>query len=355
MKTRPLFQTIMIVITAALTACTQATPSIEPTAMATLPPTRPPLPTATLEPTVEPTAPPVLSISTADSGETLTLIWQSEFSADGALSAPNDVAVDSQGRVYVSVQSSKKVKQFNSDGTFAAHWSGTGPSTLGLTAGLAVDAQDNVYVSDFAAVRIVKYDSAGNFLLEWPTESPGGPASVTVDKDGFAYVDNFFRHDHHVQKFDSQGNLVAEWGETGAGNGLIGEQPEDIAVDHNNNVYVADRLNNLVQKFDTDGNFLAQFGGGSGKDSTISFQAPRGVAIDAEGNVYITDDFFLTKLDVDGNLVSRWSTDEGSDLEGAALMTFDAQGDLYILAKAEIISVTGETVNVIVVKKFHPS
>jgi tripartite motif-containing protein 71 len=252
------------------------------------------------------------------------------------------------------VQSSKKIKQFDSEGKFVTHWSGTGPSTLGLTAGLAVDTEGNIYVSDFAAVRIVKYDSAGNFLMEWHTESPAGAASVTVDKDGFAYVDNFFRHEHHVQKFDREGNLVAEWGAEGGGYGEIGEQPEDIAVDHNNNVYIADRLNNLVQKFDTDGNFLAQFGGGSGEADDIYFKETRGVAIDADGNIYITDDLFLTKLDVDGNLLARWSTAPGSDLEGAALMAIDAQGDLYILAKAEVISVTGETVKAVVVKKFHP-
>ena len=152
-------------------------------------------------------------------GETppLTLVWQSQYSSDAALTEPNDIAINSEGNIYVSTQAPFHIKVFDSDGNFIDQWgrSGSDDGEINLAAGIAVDAQDNVYVADFRDSRIEKYDSSGNFLQKWSTEHPAGPASVIVDQLGNLYVDNFNPHDHHIQKFDSSGELVTQWGSDG--------------------------------------------------------------------------------------------------------------------------------------------
>jgi tripartite motif-containing protein 71 len=128
--------------------------------------------------------------------------------------------------------------------------------------------------------------------------TPGGlggelyvPADVTADASGNIYVADSFNN--RIQKFDSSGNFLRLWGkDVVAGNDVTGyeictvaanctaassggrggefNQPAGVAVDANGNVYVADSSNYRIQKFDASGNFLLTWGrdvnvfGGSG-------------------------------------------------------------------------------------------
>jgi tripartite motif-containing protein 71 len=343
--------TVLTPVIFTLAACGTSTMNNEPPTVVT----SKPLDSPTTEPTAEPGVVPTTSVITSEGGHILTLVWQSEFSPEGALVAPNDVAVDHEGNIYVSTQGTPKIKKFNSEGILVDQWrtSGADEGQFTYSAGLAIDAQGNIYVADIGSTEIEKFDNAGNFLLQWATEPPAGPASVVVDQDGYAYVDNFSPHEHPIQKFDSHGNLVLAWGESGSGEGQIGGQPEDIALDKNGNVYVADRFNHSIKKFDSNGNFLARFGSQASEEGNGRFYEPRGIAIDNQGNLYVTDEYFLQKLDPEGNLIAQWPKTEGNALDQAALLAVDGQGDLYILAYGEVTSVTGETVSAVLVKKFH--
>ena len=285
----------------------------------------------------------------------LTLVWQTDYTPDTVLITPSDVAVDSQGNIYVSAQGVQAIKKFDKDGHFVTQWgaSGGGDGQIRIAAGIALDSDDNLYVADFSNVRIQKFDSEGNFLMAWPTEAPRGPASVAIDAQGNVYVDNFGTHDHYVQKFDWSGTVLNQWGTTGKGDGQFGAAslsgPEDIALDADGNVYVSDRLNHRVQKFDPDGNLLTIFGG---EDDDL-FKSPLGLAIDGEGNIYVVDvgSKLLKKLDPDGNVIAQWSTD-GGDLDRAAIVAVDGDGYLYAFANTDVTKPDGEAANVVLLKKF---
>jgi streptogramin lyase len=346
--------TALILVIWALPACTSVNQPSEPTVKPSVAATHPPVDTPTTEPAIEPTVKPTVSVTTSETGHTLTLVWQSEFSPEAAVGAGVDVAVDEQGNVYITTAN---VKKYDKDGKFITQWGGlgSGEGQFDLPTGIAVDKDRNVYVDDFRNRRIQKFDSNGKFLLEWAPDPAGSPGSIAVDQNGNVYISLFEGEDHRIQKFDSNGKLLLTWGDTGSGDGQFAGQIEDIAIDQDGNLYVTDSHNHRIQKFDSNGNFLAKFGGGPSQEGKGQFDDPLGIAVDSQGNIYVVDSYFLQKLDWQGNFITQWPRTDGGDLDRAAFLTVDKQGDIYILAHTDVVSATGDTFDLIFVKKFRQS
>lgn len=235
----------------------------------------------------------------------LTLIWQTEFTKEAMLVSPGDIAIDWDGNVFVSTQSGNSVKKFDNEGTFLTQWASEPRSVS--PAFLAVDAQNNVYIDLFPP-----------------------------------------QDEHYVHKFDSEGTLLGQWG---SDDEQFGGLIEDIAVDAEGNLYVADRNMHRIQKLDTDGKLVATFGGELGTAGEGLFDSPFGVAVDGEGYIYVLDSRFLQKLDWEGNFVAQWST-AGGDLDKATNVAADADGNIYVFAGADVTAANGSIVNVVVLKKF---
>jgi sugar lactone lactonase YvrE len=73
--------------------------------------------------------------------------------------------------------------------------------------------------------------------------------------------------------------------------------PSGVAVDSSGNVYIADTTNNRIRKVAAGTGIITTYAGGgastactfSGTATSVSLNAPRGVAVDSSGNVYIAD------------------------------------------------------------------
>ena len=63
--------------------------------------------------------------------------------------------------------------------------------------------------------------------------------------------------------------------------------PQGVAVDKDGNVYVTDTLNDRVEIFDADGNFLSTFG--KNGDGPGYFARPKGIAVDSDGHIWVAD------------------------------------------------------------------
>jgi 6-bladed beta-propeller protein len=189
--------------------------------------------------------------------------------------------------------------------------------------GLRVDPQDNVWTIDEVASQIVKFDAEGRVQLVLgrkpeaigvrpaapgggrggpeggaaaagrgapggapgaagrggpPPEAAGGrgggrgpagsgtpgstfsrPTDVAWDKAGNIYIADGIGNTNRVEKFDKDGKYIKQWGSTGSENGQF-NGVKSLAIDAQDNVYVADIGNKRIQVFDADGNFKSQFG-----------------------------------------------------------------------------------------------
>src|ERR1017187_676049 len=89
------------------------------------------------------------------------------------------------------------------------------------------------------------------YITQWGTSGHAEghflqPQGLAIDKDDNIYVADTYNN--RIQKFNNSGTYITQWGSFGSGNGQF-ELPYDIAVDTNENVYVVDNVNNRIQKF----------------------------------------------------------------------------------------------------------
>jgi sugar lactone lactonase YvrE len=106
---------------------------------------------------------------------------------------------------------------------------------------------------------------------------------------------------------DEVPHFVREWGAKGASPGEF-EGPRGIAVDAQGILYIADRVSDRVQKFDRSGNLVG--GWGHSGSAPGAFNGPVGIAIDEDGNVYVADtgNYRVQKFTRDGSFVAEWGS-----------------------------------------------
>jgi tripartite motif-containing protein 71 len=218
---------------------------------------------------------------------------------NGQFTVPYSVDVDAKGDVWVADRGNHCIQKFDKDGNFIFKFGsfGSKEGQFNNPRQVAVDKDVKfLYVVDSRNNRIQKFDSNGNFIKSWGTLGSGDgqftlPVTVIIDSKGDIIVND--RGTNRVQKFDKDGNFLLKFGSTGTGNSQFSEV-EHMATDKYNNIYVNDpQLGDTgsgkpsVKKFNTNGNFITKFdsfGKGDGK-----FTDPEHLAIDSDGNVYVSD------------------------------------------------------------------
>ena len=249
------------------------------------------------------------------------------FSGDGGPAAgaqmtfPSAVAVDSSGSVYIADGSGNRIRKVVNGvittvaGTGTSGYSGDGGSatsaTLYFPTAVAVDASGAIYIGDTDnnVVRKVVNGTistiAGGGSQTGDGEAPtsaklNGPAGLAFDASGNLYIAeqgaNRVRAIINGVITTVAGNATA--GFSGDGGSAVNAQlsnPEGIAIDAQNNLYIADLLNNRIRKVSNAtiitiaGTGAMNFGGDGGPPASAQFNFPSAVAVDAAGNLYITD------------------------------------------------------------------
>lgn len=157
---------------------------------------------------------------------------------------------------------------------------------------IAVDAAGNLFVGDVDAASVFKITPAGKAA----TFGAGitDPIGVAVGRDGAVVVADA---DANIIYRISADGKVTKLSQSVAGSGVAGlATPTSVAVDAAGNVFVANNGNNVILKLAPDGTtsvLAGKAGVSGGMDGTVAaarFATPRGIAIDAMGNLYVADE-----------------------------------------------------------------
>lgn len=184
----------------------------------------------------------------------------------------------------------------------------TTPSSTTTTSSTTTSTQTPVAVAGSLTITGTLSVFAGNGQAGPPTAGPAnsseldGLAEVAVDRAGNLYIAD--RLNNVVEKVTPSGilSVVAGGGSDNpsttpqAATSVALNWPEGVAVDRSGNLYIADKNNNVIEKVTPSEALSVIAGGGSETASTtpqpatsISLDLPEGVAVDSVGNVYISD------------------------------------------------------------------
>lgn len=241
---------------------------------------------------------------------------------------PWGLAIDPLGNVYLADQGDNTVRRISPDGTVTTiagtpgvHGTMDGPGASALfwaPEGVAVDPNGNVFVSDTLNNTIRKITPNGmvSTLAGQPVygafaDGKGSaarfyfPCELGSDAAGNLYVADW--GNTVIRKITPDGTVTTFAGQAGlSGNAdgpgskaLFGAQgPEGLCLDASGNVYVTDSANNTVRKITPNGvvSTLAGMAGvpaGSrdGVGKAARFNYPIGIGVDARGIVYVADTY----------------------------------------------------------------
>lgn len=199
--------------------------------------------------------------------------------------APQGVAVDSAGKIYVADVGNNRVQVFSMRGKFSASYGqkGAGPNDLAYPHGVAVGVDASVYVADSGNRRVQKISANGTFDHQFAANQDDinfqFPHRVAVAANGNIWVTDSVAN--RIRELTPEGRLLSEWGETGTEPGKV-KSPQGIAADSLGHVYVADCANNRMDAFSTGGQFLGSWSG-EGAPSAAALTAPAGLSISEDG------------------------------------------------------------------------
>ena len=239
---------------------------------------------------------------------------------------PFGITVDGSGNFYVVDTENFAVRKITASGgvtTFAGHAgvpgsaNGTGSAILfGYPTGIATDGSGNVYVADYASIRKITTAGVSN-TFAGDLRSSGSvdgsaatarfsfPEGLAVDGSNNVYVADTYNHT--IRKITSAGIVSTLAGSPGVlgntdatGSNAQFNYPSGVAVDANGNVYVADQYNQTIRKITSAGavSTLAGTPGATGTSdgtgSAAQFYLPVGIAMGENGNLYVADQYNQT-------------------------------------------------------------
>ena len=281
-------------------------------------------------PTTPPPGPPSATV-----GEITTFAGTGEhgFGGDSGtavqarLRVPTSVAVDGAGNLFIADKDNHRIRKVDSSGIITtvagsgvAGFGGDGGSALNAQLAhpwwIAVDGSGNLFIADSGNYRVRKVDLSGVITTvagsgERGYGGDGGPAvqarldyptGIATDGAGNLFIAD--HNNHRVRKVDPSGIITTVAGTEEGGYGGDGgpavqarlQNPTGLAVDDDDNLYIADQYTHRIRMVNPYGVITtvagsgdSGFSGDGGPAVQARLNYPTGVTVDGAGNLFIAD------------------------------------------------------------------
>ena len=254
---------------------------------------------------------------------------------------PTDVAVDSQGNIFVVETYYHRIKKYDSNGNLLKTIGnyGRGNGQFRYPGKIDIDSNGNIYITDIWNSRVQKFNNNGEWKTNFNSVSgttnaaPGkilSPTSVTVDSNGNVYVSGrYYSNFARIERLNASGSwqrprprndirshyflsahngsiYAVESGPVGSHSKIYKYSSSGALIDSwnvndvNNSTYVGDvevtskgiyiaNFRHYVQKYTSGGSYLSRWGGYGTGDS--NFRYINGIGSDSSGNIYVADQY----------------------------------------------------------------
>lgn len=257
---------------------------------------------------------------------------QPRFWGDGApavlgrLDSPRGVALGPDGELWIADTGNARIRKVSATGLLSTVAGAGGAGVVGegipattarlfAPSSVALDAAGNLWIADPLSSRIRRVSPTGLITTAAGTGQAGFngdgsaafsqlnlPSGVAADRAGAIYIAD--TNNHRIRKLTPDGALF-----TIAGRGIRGyagdggpaleallDSPCGLALDADGNLYIADRMNHAIRKVDRAGLIstvagvgLPGWAGDGGPAVRARLSHPLGVAVDRQGTLYIAD------------------------------------------------------------------
>lgn len=260
---------------------------------------------------------------------------------DQQLLEPLGVAVDSQGRIYVTEPQRSRVVVFTRDGGFAGVITLMKSHDVSMIrpVGIDVDAAGNLYVADKDLHRVIVFGPDRQFVRNIDDDVTG----VKVIDDRLYAIGR-----DHVSIYTLKGELLNRFGKAGRGPGQF-DGAYALALGQDKNLYVADSFNKRVDVFTPKGDYIRSIGrpagslAASGSSATSStdasapvFDLPTGLVVDGNGRFVALDafQFQLIVFDGKGKAISTYGDQGGGDGQFIypSGLAYDQNSDVFVVS-----------------------
>jgi len=203
---------------------------------------------------------------------------------DGGIYFPLGVAADTNGNMWIADYGDSKVSLLSSSGSAISSSSGWGGTSLAFPVALAVDADHNAWVANQGGLLpVTKISADGTEVTNYDCDCDGA-SGVATDQSGNVWIANYYGNS--ISEVNTCGKLEVD---AAMGGGLV--RPQGIAVDGAGAVWVANYQGNSLSELGSSSSanpgMLLSPTTGFGADASLL--APYGLAVDASGNLWVTN------------------------------------------------------------------